>query len=287
MEMFQRPFQQYLDQYISGEISEKTLLKKTEYFTRWGFDYNLYRDILQFAHARKIPVIALNIRGEIIDKVSKEGIDSLPEEMYAEIPEDLDMTNRAYKQSMREVFSAHSNSQEMDFENFFQSQILWDETMAHAVAAAMEHYPNRQIVVLAGNGHLQYSWGIPDRVKRLTNERGSVILNGVEDTINRALADFVLFPEYSAAPETPKLQVLVEAQDKGVVVKEVMEGGAAEKAGIKKGDLIIMVDHNAVEDVADLRISLMDKKKADTVKVRVRRARPVLGTEELVLDVTL
>jgi len=207
--------------------------------------------------------------------------------MYAEIPQNLDMTNRDYKQSMREVFSVHSNNQERDFENFFQSQILWDETMAQSIAMAMEQYPDRRIVVLAGNGHFQYSWGIPDRVERLTNERGSVILNDGGDKINRALADFVLFPDHSAAPATPKLQVFIEAGDKGVIVKEVMKGGAAEKGGIKEGDLITRVDHNGVEDIADLKIFLLDKKKGDTVKVRVHRARPVLGAKELVLNVIL
>jgi len=62
MEMFQRPFQIYLDQYIQGELSEEAFLKKTEYFKRWRYDYNLYRDILQLARSQHIPVIALNLR---------------------------------------------------------------------------------------------------------------------------------------------------------------------------------------------------------------------------------
>ena len=73
MEMFQKPYQKELDDYISGMIDEKSFLKKSEYFKRWGFDYNLYREILLFAHENKIPVIALNIRKEIVTKVSKEG----------------------------------------------------------------------------------------------------------------------------------------------------------------------------------------------------------------------
>jgi uncharacterized iron-regulated protein len=287
MEMFQRPFQNYLDEYIAGEINEKDLLKGTEYFERWSFDYNLYRDILHFARAQRIPVIALNLRRKITEQVAREGIDSLTEALYAEIPQDLDMTNRGYKKSMEEVFAVHANNEERDFENFFQSQILWDETMAHAIAAAMEQYPERQMVVLAGNGHLQHSWGIPDRVERLTREHGSVILNGAEDKISRELADFVLFPDHCMPPETPKLQVLIEAGETGVVVKEVMKGGVAEKAGIKNGDVITMVDQNDIADIADLKIALLDKRRGDTVNVRVERDRPVVGVKELVVPVSL
>ena len=59
MEMFQRPFQKVLDDYIGGKIDEAEFLKGTEYFKRWGFDYQLYRPILLFARSEKIPVVAL------------------------------------------------------------------------------------------------------------------------------------------------------------------------------------------------------------------------------------
>ena len=73
MEMFQRPFQKTLDEYIGGSIDEREFLKKSEYFKRWGFDYNLYKPILDFTRAEKIPVVALNLSREITDNVSKNG----------------------------------------------------------------------------------------------------------------------------------------------------------------------------------------------------------------------
>ncbi|TNF97910.1 MAG: iron-regulated protein, partial [Gammaproteobacteria bacterium] len=69
MEMFQQPFQKYLDAFIGGELDERGMLIGTEYFDRWSFDYRLYRPILEFAHEQKIPVIALNIEKEITSKV--------------------------------------------------------------------------------------------------------------------------------------------------------------------------------------------------------------------------
>ena len=73
MEMFQRPFQKIIDDYIEGRIEEPAFLKGTEYFKRWKFDYNLYRPILLFARSEKIPVVALNQRQEIVDKVFRGG----------------------------------------------------------------------------------------------------------------------------------------------------------------------------------------------------------------------
>ncbi|MFA7501212.1 MAG: ChaN family lipoprotein, partial [Sulfurimonas sp.] len=61
MEMFQKQFQKYLDDYIAGKISEKEMLTKTEYFKRWKYDYELYRPIILFAKEKHLPIIALNI----------------------------------------------------------------------------------------------------------------------------------------------------------------------------------------------------------------------------------
>ncbi len=86
MEFFQQPFQAYLDQFIAGEIDDKELLRKTEYFDRWRYDYRLYRPILEFARSKRIPVIALNLPEEITDKVAREGLSSLSDAERARIP---------------------------------------------------------------------------------------------------------------------------------------------------------------------------------------------------------
>jgi len=80
MEMFQHPFQHVLDEYIAGKTDEKTFLQRSEYFKRWRFNYNLYKGIIDFARERQLKVLALNIRREIIDKISAKGIGSLTED---------------------------------------------------------------------------------------------------------------------------------------------------------------------------------------------------------------
>ena len=46
VEWFQARFQPVLDAYLAGEINEADMLKQTEYYDRWRFDYRLYRPIV-------------------------------------------------------------------------------------------------------------------------------------------------------------------------------------------------------------------------------------------------
>lgn len=62
------------------------------------------------------------------------------------------------------------------FERFFAAQVLWDETMAEAIANAYRDAPDRQIIVIAGRGHIAYNFGIPNRVQR------RVLEDSIEDS---------------------------------------------------------------------------------------------------------
>jgi uncharacterized iron-regulated protein len=289
MEMFQRPFQEHLDRYIEGAISEEAFLRESEYFTRWKYDYNLYRDILHFARAHQIPVFALNLKEEITRKVARDGINALTEEEYALIPQEMDLTNQEYRDSMKAVLEQHGNSKNshMIFENFFQSQILWDETMAHSVNEAISNNPDTQMVVLAGNGHLQYSWGIPDRVKRLSGLDVAVILNDVTEGITSDLADYLLFPAPVETPESPKLMVSLRPEETGLVVNSVLPHGPADNAGILEGDLLIELDDQPVEIISDVKLALLNKRHGQTIKAKVKRREFIFLWKELDVDVDL
>ncbi|HQU89762.1 MAG TPA: ChaN family lipoprotein, partial [Denitromonas sp.] len=55
VEWFQTPFQTHLDDYLAGRISEAEMLERTGYFDRWRFDYRLYRPVIEYARANRIP----------------------------------------------------------------------------------------------------------------------------------------------------------------------------------------------------------------------------------------
>ncbi len=271
MEMFQQPFQKYLDDYIAQRISEEELLKKTEYFFRWGYDYALYRDILHFARAHAIPVIALNLRKEITEKVAETGLHGLSKREREELPATMNLTDQNYRAYLKQVFLQHEKNQKQSFEHFYLSQILWDETMAHAVADALATYPKSQMVVLSGSGHLQHAWGIPSRVYRMTHATSALLLNDSGQGIERGLADFILYTEPMSAPETPRLQVLLKKEKEGVSIEKVNKNGPGEMAGLKEKDIIKAMDDKIISDIDDIKIFLLMKNKGDTVKVTVHR----------------
>jgi aminopeptidase N len=282
MEMFQRPFQQAIDEYLLGAIDERDFLVKTEYFKRWGFDYSFYREIIEFAHAESIPIIALNQRSEIMDNVAKGGLDALSSEQRKEIPQDMDMSDESYKKRLKKVYEDHPGK--MSFENFYQSQILWDETMAHTAASFMGERPEYQLVVLAGVEHIMYGSGIPNRIRRLTGRDYVTLINGAFDS---DIGTYVLFPKSIKEPFTAKLGIIGRESEGMVQVSSFSPDSAALGAGLKEGDIITLVNGWKIQTVNDIKIALFDKVPGQKVSVKVVRKRFIFGERELEFYITL
>ncbi len=284
MEMFQRPFQKILDGYIAGRIDEKALLKGTEYFARWGFDYSLYRPILLFARSEKIPVIALNQKSEIIDKVFRSGLESLSDEERRLVPKAMDFGDQAYRDRLRGVFHLHQDLRSATFDFFYQAQVLWDETMAESVDTFLRSHEGYQMIVLAGDGHIAHGSGIPKRVFRRNGLDYTTILNDAE--IEMGVADFVIFPGSVPGGKAPLLQVQLRESTGMVMVEGFPERSASKRAGMKAGDRILSIEGVPVRAIEDLKIELLTKTGGDKAKVRISR-KGVLGTREMDLEVEL
>jgi uncharacterized iron-regulated protein len=285
MEMFQRPFQQVLDEYVAGTIDEKTFLKKSEYYKRWGFDYNLYREILLFARANRIPVIALNIKKEIVSKVSKVGIQALSEDDLREVPEQLDLSDGEYRERLTEIFGRHASPEGRNFDFFYQAQVLWDESMAQALNDFMTKNPGYQAIVIAGAGHMAFGSGIPKRAFRLNRKDYAVILNS--DDVEQGIADYILYPEPAPLPESPRLMVMLKEEGGRSSLSGFSPDSIAEKAGLRKDDIILSLDGEKIESVEDVKIHLLYKKKGDMITVKVLRKRFLLGDKEMEFKVVL
>ena len=283
MEMFQRPAQQALDKYIEGRIDERRFLKESRYFTGWGFDYNLYRPILNFARAEDIPVVALNAEREIVSKVFHSGLASLSVEEKASIPAQLDSSDKTYEERLRKVFQEHKTEKGERFDFFYQAQVLWDETMAESVADFLEAHPTYQMVVLAGSGHLAHGSGIPRRVARRTGFKSAIILNGSE--FGKEAADYVLSPEALTFTPAPKLMVFLKEETGKVIIDSFSQDSISERAGMKAGDAIRSIDNVPIRSIDEGKIELLYHKKGDKINVRVLRKED--SGEEKELDFQL
>ncbi|MEJ2098861.1 MAG: ChaN family lipoprotein [Desulfobacterales bacterium] len=189
MEMFDRSYQPVLDLWSAGVLDEETFLRKVQWYANWRYNFALYKDILLFIKDNKIKIVALNIPSYIASRIRVGGIDNLSDDDKRYLPKEIDTQNTAYRDYVKKAFKEHHFKGHTRFEDFYMAQCVWDEVMAESVAANLG---NKQIVVLAGNGHIQYKYGIPDRAFRRTGiPFRTVCQASVGDEIILSMADYI------------------------------------------------------------------------------------------------
>jgi uncharacterized iron-regulated protein len=287
MEAFQQPFQSHLDAYVAGELSEQELLRDSEYYARWRFDFRLYAPILRYAREHRLPVVALNLPEEITRQVGRGGIESLSEQDRAQIPADIDRSDTEYEQRLSEVFDNHPRHNGQSFDHFLEVQLLWDEGMAQRAADYLQSHPAQRMVVLAGSGHLAYGGGIPQRLLRRLPVNSAIVLNGWQGSIEAGLADFLLFPEPRALPPAGKLGAVLDDRDDGLRVSACQPDSPCAAAGLKSGDRLLSIDDRAIAGMADLRLAMWDKTPGDRVRLEISRKRWIFPAKAMSLDVEL
>lgn len=199
LEMFQRPFQKALDRYASGAIKEDELLRSSEYRERWGYDWSLYRPVAEFCRHNGIPLAALNAPREITRKVSKSGYDSLSAAEKKELgPVDFQVgPHRTYWYERLARMHGRAKATAAEKERSYQVMTVWDEVMGASAAAFQQERRLRRVVVLAGNGHVERGFGIPDRATKRTGGKAATVRIVVGGDPGKVLkdpaADFVIF----------------------------------------------------------------------------------------------
>ena len=287
MEAFQQPFQSPLDAYVAGDIGEEELLRGTEYYARWRFDYRLYAPILRYAREHGLPVVALNLPEELTRKVGRGGIEALSEQEREQIPAEIDRSDEAYRQRLSEVFDSHPRQNGQSFEQFLEVQLLWDEGMAQRAAEYLQAHPERRMVVLAGSGHLAYGSGIPQRLLRRLPVSSAVVLNGWQGSIEPGLADFLLFPAERALPPAGKLGAVLDDAGDRLRVASCQPDSPCAVAGLRPGDRLVSIDQQAIGGMQDLRLAMWDKQPGDRVRLEISRKRWIFPARALSLDVEL
>ncbi len=284
LEMFQQPYQAALDDYLAGNTSESEFLKASQYFNKWRYDYNLYKPLIDFAKQHQLPLIALNIEGDISRQVGREGIPKLDNSAQAQLPQALDFAPYAYRQDLKSIFALHQSAQipgmthatktPPQFEHFHQAQVLWDESMAEKAHQFWQKHPEHTLVILAGNGHIRYGYGIPERLKR---RNGVDFVSVVQDEIPMpGIADYVLYPPPLDGEQAPKLGVFINDKEARLTVIEVEPHRPAALANVQKEDVILSLDGQPVNGLADLKSALMSIGLGNSAVLEVEReGKPV------------
>lgn len=296
MEMFTRPYQPFLDQWIAGEIDEQKFLEETQWDKEWGYDYSLYKDILDFAREKKIPVIALNAPREVVKMVRRKGLKALSAEEKKQLPE-IDTTDFFHRVYLERAIREHMD-RSVDLEKYNDVQCLWEEYMAQTIVDYLSSWEgkDKKFLAFAGNGHIIYDFGIPKRVFRRTFLPYYTIypaeFHGSKPTADQDLflqeiplepADFVWV--ISPATEEKRVYLGVQIQktsDNKLVIQEITPASPAEKAGFMTGDIILSIDGKIVKSVMELVHYLQTKQFGDTCIVDIER-----GGKRISCEVTL
>ena len=189
MEMFDRSYQQVLELWSVGVLEEDAFLRKVHWYANWRYDFALYRDILQFAKENRIKIVALNIPFYIPARIRVGGVENLSDLDRQYLPKEIDTSNTAHRDYAKKVFEQHHFKSSVNFDDFYMAQCVWDEIMAESVASNLG---TKQIVVLAGNGHIQFKYGIPDRAFRRTGVSfRTIYLASAGEEVELGVADYI------------------------------------------------------------------------------------------------
>jgi len=200
MEMFDQTYQPILNLWSAGELDQASFLEKAHWYANWKFDFDMYKDILEFIREKKLRLIGLNIPFHIPPKIAVGGLSNLSASDKKHLPEDIDTSNNAHRAYVEQIFKFHHVRGRANFEYFYEAQCVWEDTMASAVARNIE---NGKMVVLAGNGHIIRKFGIPDRAFRRTGAAFRTICPAtVGSEIESDYADYIWVTPARKSPKT-------------------------------------------------------------------------------------
>lgn len=293
MEMFPSCVQQVLDDYVNGRIkNEREFLQKSNYFTVWGYDYRLYRGIINFAREHNVPIIGLNLDKNIVSTVYKAGnTDTLSQDQRSQLVTERDLTLPGYRKRLQSIHSMHGSmapNNESSLAGFLMAQSIWDETMANSIVNALGLHPKRQMVVIAGTGHVYKDSAIPPRVSRRKPVPQAVLItaNGMDTGLETGKkADYLMAAETIDLPPAGKIGIVLselqetETGKDGLQVVQISPHGKAGQAGIEVNDIITDIDGYQVTSLGDLKIGLLGKSPGEVVRLDLLRKKLKLSVE--------
>ena len=288
LEFFQQPYQAVLDDYIAGRIDETEMLRRSEYFSRWGYDYRLYRPILRYARQQHIPLVALNLPRELTGRIGEVGLDGLSASEVAQLPDRIDRSDTAYRQRLLEVYKRHNGNTGHAFERFLDVQLAWDEGMAARAAAWLRTHPLGYMVVLAGSGHINADATIPQRLKRrMPVDIATVVLSGTGGAAGHIDGDYYLITEEQPLPSAGLLGVFLNNSQQPPRITGFSKTSDALRQGARKGDGIIAINGAPITDYTDLKLALLERRPGERVALGLLRRAADGSEQHLVIQMAL
>jgi len=149
LEMFHTDIQPVIDEYLANLISEKNFIKEAR---AWP-NYNDYRPLIEFAKQNELEVIGANAATRYSNAVTKGGLDALkkfPKSSSSFLPPlPVDTATGRYSDKFFETMGGH-NTGPM---KVYETQNLWDATMAWSIAKFIKNHKGTKVLQLNGRFH--------------------------------------------------------------------------------------------------------------------------------------
>ncbi|MDH5719178.1 MAG: ChaN family lipoprotein [Spirochaetia bacterium] len=198
VEQLEHKFQSDLDNYNGKKITFEKLAKDTNWKKRWG-NYEDYKPIFETARTCGMKIIALNAPLEAVREIGRKGLSSLSEDEKKLIAKDIDLSDAAHKKYISLVLQVHAHMTPEKTETVYQAQVTRDETMAENMANEIRNMKTKPLaLVIAGSGHVEYGFGVPNRIKRrvpdlkhriiLFSESGDLVLTETEKAQSKSIS---------------------------------------------------------------------------------------------------
>ncbi|PSU32267.1 ChaN family lipoprotein [Photobacterium lutimaris] len=211
MEQFTRDKQHVVNQYLAGEIGEKTLIKDGNAWPNYGSDY---RPLVEFAKRNQLDVIAANAPRPIVRCIGQQGkgyLERLPATERRWVAEQLTLGDDAYHDKFNA--SMHHGDEEKTNRQF-AAQTAWDDTMAESMVDYLALHPNKQIIHIAGRFHVAEGLGTASRITARNPDLTVMIVTPVTEKANVAEGSpdftFKVMPLPTAYVDADKMQAAMK-----------------------------------------------------------------------------
>lgn len=196
-----------IDAWVNTDRDAGLFVGVTDWSTSWGFPAELYADVFERMRDDGVRPMGANAPAGASRAVFRGGLDGLPDALRTGSPASLGEVTPAHRAYLVEALRAHMPAPEAgasaderamatDMETrFVTAQSIWDASMAGMLVAAHESLPPESaLVLLAGNGHVQRGWGVPERVAEVAPVLTIVLQETAPDPAAELLADVVCVP---------------------------------------------------------------------------------------------
>lgn len=162
LEMFSTDVQPIVNEYLAGVISEKNFIKESR---AWP-NYKDYQPLIELARTNKTDVIAANVATRYSNAVSMSGLEKLkdfPAASKAFLPPlPIDTATGRYHDKFVETLGGH----DMGSMKIYQTQNLWDASMAWSIVKYTKLYPKKKILQINGRFHSDEKIGVVGQLKK-------------------------------------------------------------------------------------------------------------------------